>query len=117
MIGEGYDPSVINMLAAAGATDAQLQGLWNNYEPNDPDFFIAANDLVRLLKGQGPSVSHPSPTPQASSPSTPPAAAPRPAPPVLPPQLNLPMVPYYVQPSPPLFVSWWDQPSLPRDPE
>lgn len=51
MIGEGYDPSVINALAAAGASDIQLQNLWNNYAAGSQDFAVAANQLLTSLTG------------------------------------------------------------------
>jgi hypothetical protein len=43
MISEGYNAGIINNLVQAGATDAQLQYLWDNYSPsldaNDPSGF------------------------------------------------------------------------------
>ena len=49
MISEGYDPSVVNSLSAAGATDAQLQSLWDNYQPTDQGFWTAAYNLANSL--------------------------------------------------------------------
>lgn len=59
MINEGFDPGTINSLVAAGATDAQLQSLWDNYQPNTPDFSNAAMALLLQLSGAGapPSVN------------------------------------------------------------
>lgn len=60
MIGEGYDPSVVNSLAAAGANDAQLQSLWDNYGAGSQDFAVAANSLLsQLTSGPGGAASAP----------------------------------------------------------
>lgn len=53
MIGDGYDPSVVNSLSAAGATDAQLQSLWDTTAAGSMDFAIAANNLKKQLTGYG----------------------------------------------------------------
>jgi len=53
MIAEGYDPVVINTLVSAGATDAQLQSLWDNYAANSTDFYNAANQLAASLAPGG----------------------------------------------------------------
>jgi len=50
MINEGYDPNVIYPLVSFGATDAQLQSLWNSYGANTPEFQDAANGLLSYLK-------------------------------------------------------------------
>jgi hypothetical protein len=52
MIAEGYDPSLVNSLSAAGATDAQLQRLWDTTAPGSQDFTIAANNLQQQLTGR-----------------------------------------------------------------
>lgn len=52
MISEGYDPSVITSLSTAGATDADLQNLWDNTAPGSQDFANAANNLMQRLTGR-----------------------------------------------------------------
>ena len=52
MEAEGYDPSILNSLAAQGATDAQFQYLWDNFQPNTPDFQNAAMQML-LYGGPG----------------------------------------------------------------
>jgi hypothetical protein len=52
MIGEGYDPNVIYPLVSFGATDVQLQNLWNNYGAGTPEFNAAENGLLAYLKSQ-----------------------------------------------------------------
>jgi cytochrome c-type biogenesis protein CcmH/NrfF len=69
MIGEGYDPSVVNLLAAAQASDAQLQYLWDNYPAGSQEFAVAANQLLSNLTG-GPGGA-------ASAPGYPAAAQPK----------------------------------------
>jgi hypothetical protein len=49
MISEGYDPTLVSGLSIAGATDAQLQSLWDNYQPTDPGFWTAAYNLANSL--------------------------------------------------------------------
>lgn len=68
MIGEGYDPGVVTNLSTAGATDAQLQSLWDTYNAGTQQFAVAANQLMSQLSG-GPGGA-------ASSPSYPQAAVP-----------------------------------------
>jgi len=51
MISEGYDPSVVATLLAAGASDAQMQGLWDNTAPGSSDFALGANQLLTQLTG------------------------------------------------------------------
>ena len=51
MINEGFDPGTVNTLVALGATDAQLQGLWDAYQPNTLDFSNAAQSLLLHLSG------------------------------------------------------------------
>lgn len=53
MIGEGYDPSVLNSLFAAGATDAQMQSLWDNYGAGTDEFANASSILLMQLRGGG----------------------------------------------------------------
>jgi hypothetical protein len=50
MISEGYDPNIIYPLVTFGATDAQLQNLWNSYGANTQEFTDAANGLLSYLK-------------------------------------------------------------------
>jgi len=54
MIAEGFSPSIVNSLVAAGVSNATLQSYWNNYDPNDPAFAVAATSQIRLLTGQPP---------------------------------------------------------------
>lgn len=70
MISEGYDPSVISTLAAAGASDDQLQALWDNFGAGTSDFANAANSLLtQLTHGPGGAASSPS-YPQSTVPTT-----------------------------------------------
>jgi len=70
MIAEGYDPSVINSLAAAGATDAQLQRVWDATAAGSQEFAVMANQLLTgLTQGPGGAASAPD-YPQAAVPTT-----------------------------------------------
>jgi len=51
MIGEGYDPSMLNALFAANASDAQMQTLWDRYGAGTPEFTNAATLLLMQLRG------------------------------------------------------------------
>jgi hypothetical protein len=51
MIGDGYDPGVIISLSTAGASDAQLQSLYDNYGAGTQEFADAANGLLTQLTG------------------------------------------------------------------
>lgn len=51
MIGEGWNQIVINNLVQSGASDAQLQSLWDNYNP-DADGYQAASALQGQLVAQ-----------------------------------------------------------------
>ena len=53
MISEGYDPGTISSLVALGASDAQLQSIWNNAGANTPDFSNAAEALMLQLATGG----------------------------------------------------------------
>ena len=63
MTGEGYDPNLVGALDLLGATDAQLQSLWDNYEAGSPGFTTAANNLLNSLAA---TAMHSSPNAQAS---------------------------------------------------
>jgi hypothetical protein len=65
----GYDPATINSLVAAGATDAQLQNLWDNYGAGTPEFAFAANQLLQVLTGR-PGATGGGGYPSAAIPST-----------------------------------------------
>jgi hypothetical protein len=68
MIQDGYDISVITTLADLGATDAQLQYLYDNYGAGTAEFAQAANQLQVQLSGRaGGTVS---PGAQAPVPTT-----------------------------------------------
>jgi hypothetical protein len=70
MMNEGYDPSVLNALLAAGATDAQMQSLWDNTAAGSPQFASSANSLLSSLTG-GPGGAASAPGyPQAAVPTT-----------------------------------------------
>ncbi len=53
MIQEGYDRGIISSLVAIGATETQLQTLWDNFAPNTTDFSDAAQSLMMQLSGLG----------------------------------------------------------------
>lgn len=46
MKADGYDSGIINTLVAQGATEAQLQNLYDNYGANTPEFSDAAQSLI-----------------------------------------------------------------------
>src|SRR5437763_156538 len=52
MMNEGYNGSVLNSLVAAGATDAQLQQLWDATAAGSSEFAFAANQLLNVLTGK-----------------------------------------------------------------
>ena len=111
MVGEGYDVSVITALDAAGATDLQLQALWDNYEPGSQDFAEAASQQLFLLtSGQQGHLTKP----VISSSAAPPPAAPTATHPTI--QTQAPArpqattnVPYYVPYQPQSQPTWWQQ--------
>ena len=70
MIGEGYDAQTINYLSSIGATDAQLQNLWNNYAAGSADFNVAASQLASSLTGLAAPTSPAAGYPQAAVPTT-----------------------------------------------
>lgn len=110
MIGEGYDPSVINMLATAGASDSQLQSLWNVYGAGTQEFAEAASELLFLLTNgrQGRLITQPVAPPAAAPPSPAPKPQPQTQTPAPAPAVSLPYPqPYYV--SLPQPQSWWDR--------
>jgi hypothetical protein len=53
MISDGYDPVIIGNLVALGATDAQLQALYDNYGAGTPEFNAAAGALQASLTPSG----------------------------------------------------------------
>jgi alkylhydroperoxidase/carboxymuconolactone decarboxylase family protein YurZ len=53
MINEGYNTMQIQTAVDAGATDAQLQNLWNNYGAGTPEFGQAIVQLVASLAPPG----------------------------------------------------------------
>jgi hypothetical protein len=69
MIADGYHPSVITSLSSAGATDAQLQTLWNNTAAGSQDFAVAANNLLQKLTGR-PGATGGGGYPQSAIPTT-----------------------------------------------
>jgi hypothetical protein len=71
MITDGYDPSVLNALFAANASDAQMQSLWDNYGAGTPEFANAASLLLFQLRGS---------TGAAAAPGYPALAQPQPLP-------------------------------------
>lgn len=52
MINDGYDPNIVYPLVTYGATDAQLQNLYDHYGAGTPEFNDAANGLLSYLKSQ-----------------------------------------------------------------
>jgi hypothetical protein len=65
MINDGYNGVILSTLSDAGATDAQLQNLWDNYQPG-PDFNLAANNLMRSLAPSGAIIDNWLPAPAVS---------------------------------------------------
>jgi hypothetical protein len=53
MVSEGYNSVIISNLVAAGASDAQLQNLWDNYGAGTPEFGQAATQLQASLAPPG----------------------------------------------------------------
>jgi len=51
MIGDGYDPSVLNALFAANASDAQMQTLWDNYGMHQERGKETITHIVRMHAG------------------------------------------------------------------
>jgi hypothetical protein len=88
MLNEGYDPNLIGALDLAGATDAQLQNLWDNYQPSDPGFTTAANNLLSSLIGSAVKTSY------------------------VPSQPIAPVVPAAAKPAVAVARSWWNQSSV-----
>jgi hypothetical protein len=67
MEAEGYDPGILNSLALMGASDAQLQYLWDNFGAGTEEFSDAAESLMLQLTSYG--------TPQAPMQTSLPGAA------------------------------------------
>jgi hypothetical protein len=54
MISEGYSQGDLDTLIALGATDAQLQQIWNSYAPETPEYADAVASLLAQLTGGVP---------------------------------------------------------------
>lgn len=59
MLNDGYDPSILNLLFAANASDAQMQSLWDNYGAGTSEFAQAASSLLGRLRGSTGAASAP----------------------------------------------------------
>jgi hypothetical protein len=76
MVAEGYSQGDLDVLVAIGATDAQLQSLWNCCSPGTPEYADAYAALVDQITGNRPAPAKPA----TSAPAYPVSAQPQPLP-------------------------------------